>query len=279
MKNFRQVFLAIMIALASFGLILGGLSLSLTEVTVSSTLAPTHTFTQTGSPTSLPLTPSEESPTPSLTLTPSLTSTWTVSLTPTPTNCPPPPGWVPYAIMSGDTLNKVAIYHRIGSAELQQANCLLATGLLPGTVIYVPQVPTQTPLLTRRSLPTQIPLLCGRPYSWVVYFVQPGDTLYRLSLAYGISVADLQRANCMGGSTLLHTGKSLFVPPWSPLIPCPTRPFIVPPYATLPGIQDYYLPTDTPVEASTSIPTDTPIPFATEFPTEAPMEDPISITP
>lgn len=83
-----------------------------------------------------------------------------------------------------------------------------------------PSLPSTTPALqtsvtaTLQNSATPVP--CGAPAGWLTYYVQPGDTLYRLSQAYGISVARLQRANCMGSSTLLKTGQLLFVPPWPP---------------------------------------------------------------
>ena len=88
-----------------------------------------------------------------------------------------------------------------------------------------------TPLALSSSTPTagatatSVP--CQHPASWVPYVVQPGDTLYRLSVAYGVTVAQLQRANCMGSSTLLEVGQTLFVPPVSPQ---PT--IVLPPTAT-----------------------------------------------
>jgi LysM repeat protein len=264
MKNSRQVFLGILIALASIGLIIGGFSLSLAEANRTINLLPTFTLTPSNSPTLQPFTPSVNSPTPSFTLTstvtaallPTLTPTWTPSLPPPPTNCPPPWGWLPYYVQAGDTLERIAAYYRSNVSELQQANCLLTTELIPGTVIYVPPLPTQTPLP------------CGRPYGWIVYYVQPGDTLYHLSQAYGVSVSDLQYANCMGNSTLLHVGQKLYVPPWAKRIPSPTFPAPV----TLTATPETGLPSETPTEASTSTPTDLPVPTATDPPTEAPTE-------
>jgi len=162
----------------------------------------------TSSPTWQSFTPSVDSPTPSL--------TWTLTLTPTllppPTNCPPPVGWLPYVVQACDTLAKIAAYYRIGSDILQHANCLGDTGLLPGVVIYVPPVPTHTP----------VP--CGPPYTWVVYYVQPGDTLYRLGLAYGITVAELQQANLYGRFHAPAYRQRLYVPPWATRTPSPTSP-------------------------------------------------------
>ena len=268
MKNLRQVFLGIVIALASIGLIFGVFSLSLVEGNISTNLAPTHTLTPTISPTLQPFTRSVDSPTPSptLTLTPALTSTpsWTPTSTPSPipspTNCPPPVGWLPYVVQSGDTLDKIATRYHSSVATLQQANCLLTTELLPGKILYVPPVPTQTP----------VP--CGRPSGWVGYVVQPGDTLYRLSQAYGISVGELQRANCMGSSTLLRVGQTLYVPPWAPHTPTPTIPGVIPPTATPTITPEPILPSDTPTEIPTSIPTEPPVPTASDTPVVVPTE-------
>jgi len=273
MKNLWQVFLGIIIALASIGLLLGGFSLSLAEGNsiATSTSSPTATLslTPTSSPTWQPstpsasTTPSQDSPTPSSTWTP------TVTLTPppSPANCPPPVGWLVYFVQPGETIRSIATRYQISSAELQNANCLLTTELIPGVVIYVPSMRTQTPLP------------CGAQYGWVVYYVQPGDTLYRLGLAYGITVADLQRANCLGGSTLLHTGQLLYVPPWLPRPATPTAlglifPTSTPAYTPIPS-----LPSNTLPPTFTSMPTDTLNPAPSDTPAEGPTATPIPTTP
>ena len=268
MKNLRQVFVGIIIALVSIGLLLGGFSLSLAEgnslATSTSTPTPSPTLRPTSSPTgqlvtpSAFITPSLNSPTSSPTWTP----TETLTPPPTPPNCPPPAGWLVYFVQPGETLDSIAARYRISSAELQSANCMLTTELMPGVVIYVPPMRTQTPLP------------CGAPNSWVVYYVVPGDTLYRLGLAYGITVTELQRANCMGTSTLLHTGQLLYVPPWLP------RP--VPPTATL-----FFFPSSTQTNSLpatltlpfTSTPTDPLPPTATDTPVEVPTATEVPVTP
>jgi LysM repeat protein len=272
MKNLQQVFLGIVIALASIGLLLGGFSLSLAEgnsiatatptSTVTTAPTPTPTLAPTSSPTWQVFTPSAstsplpDSPTPFPTWTPTLTLTQP----PTPANCPPPMGWLVYFVQPGETLDSIAIHYRISSAELRSVNCLLTTELIPGVVIYVPPMRTQTPLP------------CGAPSGWVVYYVQPGDTLYRLGLAYGIAVTELQRANCLGSSTLLHTGQILYVPPWLPHPALPTSPIIIFPTST---------PANPPPAAPTftSIPTDTLEPVPSDTPAEVPTETPISSSP
>ena len=264
MKNLRQVFLGILIALASTGLIIGSFSLSLTEGNITAHPSHTQPLTPTSTPTMQPSMALVASATPlptltlslTLTLSPTWSPTWTPSLPPSPTNCPPPVGWSPYLVQSGDTLDKIASHFHTSVASLQQANCLLTAELLPGMVIYVPPIPTQTPAS------------CGRPSGWIVYIVQSGDTLYRLSQAYGISVAQIQQANCLGSSTLIHVGQTLYVPPWAPRIPSPTYPVPVTVTATPSMTPEVSLPSDTPTEIPTSIPTEPPAPTASDTPVE-----------
>jgi LysM repeat protein len=271
MKNLWQVFQGIIIALASIGLVLGGFSLSLVEGNMNAALVPAHTLTPTYSPTLQPFTPvkgsTTPSPTPSLTSSPSLSPTLTPTLTTTPTHCPTPAGWTSYEVEPGDTLDNIAAHYRISSTELQKANCLQTTGLLPGVVIYVPPITIQTSVA------------CSAPSYWIVYIVRPGDTLYRLSLAYGISVAELQRANCMGSSTLLQTGQILYVPPWASRTPSPTAPGVEIPTATLTNTPELSLPSDTPTEVPTNVPTETLPPAASDTPVEIPTETLTPTTP
>ncbi|MBN2388169.1 MAG: LysM peptidoglycan-binding domain-containing protein [Anaerolineales bacterium] len=203
MKNARQVIWGLGIGLVSVGLILGGLSLSLVEGGIArpdATLPPVMTDTWGAFPSALPDLPTPAPP------------TATHTPPPPPTSCPPPPGWLAYLVQPGDTLDLLAARFRISASDLTRSNCLLTTNLLPGTYIYVPPVPTATP----------VP--CGPPAGWVTYIVRPGDNLYRISLAYGISVQELQQANCMGNSILIVTGQRLSVPPWATRTPSPTIP-------------------------------------------------------
>jgi LysM repeat protein len=128
-----------------------------------------------------------------------------------------------------------------------------------------PQFPT---MIGITPIPTQTKVLCGSPATWVVYIVRPGDSLYHLSLVYGVTIAELQRANCLGTSSVLHTGQLLYVPRTAPLAPSATIPYVVFPTSTLTNTQELIPPTDTatapPVETATEIP------IATEVPTDTP---------
>lgn len=149
--------------------------------------------------------------------TPSLTSTPTPMLPlatppPPPSSCPPPLGWSPVKIQADDTLDSLAQLYNATIEALIQANCLVTEELIPGTILYVPGIP-----------PTESLIQCGPPPGWVFYTVQPGDTLFHIGLAFGVSVSELQFANCLGSSTLLRAGQRIFVPNMRTPTRAPTR--------------------------------------------------------
>lgn len=219
-------------------------------------------------PTLLPPTLPQEFPTP--TGTPSalasetlaVTETATVPLTDTTTTallgvtstpCTPPVGWIRINTGASDTIYTVAQRYKTSAESLSAANCLLSADLPAGFALYVPPVPTVT----------VVP--CGPPAGWVrTYIVQPGDTLFRIALAYGITYPQLQRGNCMGSSTIIYSGQRL----WVPNVPTRT-PTQGPPTSTntntstptteVPTSTDTATPTSTVTPSSTPTLTDTPV--------------------
>jgi LysM repeat protein len=86
---------------------------------------------------------------------------------------------------------------------------------------------TPTITATQESSPTDQPTACPLPSGWVSYKVTPTDSLYRLSVIYGVSVERLQEVNCLGNETILSSGQVLYVPIIPTDTPLPTRiPFI-----------------------------------------------------
>jgi len=250
MKNLWHVLRGLLIALASVGLLFGGLSLSLAEnhVTIPPTPTPPPTLSATlpatATPTLKPFVTAADTFT-------SLPPTSTPTPPPPPTNCPPPSGWVAYVVKTGDTLALLARRYGVSIDSLKQGNCLVTNELTPGAILYVPPSPTQT----------RVP--CGPPSGWILTSVQPGDTLFRLSQAYGITVTQLQSANCMGNSTFLRVGQSLYVPPWAPHTPSPTFPGMDTPTYVPTDTFSEFTPTDTIFIIPSDTPSETPIPTYT----------------
>lgn len=119
-----------------------------------------------------------------------------------------------------------------------------------GSPSPLPATPTRTP--------TRPAAACRIPYNWVPYIVQPGDTLYRISQAHGITVQQLQTGNCMTGTTII-AGQVLYVPPGGTRTPTPTF-FIPSPWTNTPA--------GTLTETASPMPTDTPLPTDTPWPTD-----------
>ena len=205
MQSLRQLGIGVIIAIVSVILVVGGIMLALAE-----TLPPASTPTQI-LPT-LPLSFPTPTPTASLVQSETPTATPTATSSPSATNtllntplvpvvCNPPVGWVSIIAGAGDTIYSIAQRYKTTAEILSAANCLLSADLPAGYILYVPPVPTVTVIS------------CGPPAGWVkTHIVQPGDTLFRIALSYGITYPQLQRANCMGSSTIIYVGQRLSVP-------------------------------------------------------------------
>jgi len=199
----QQLGSSLLFATISILLIIGGLATALAEKSINQPPTPKSTETSlptsvlqadlsTATPVSFDLLPSPislpASPTSSATLPPS-------------TACPAPTGWASYIVQLGDTLEALATRYGTTAKILKENNCLISNELLPDTRLYMPPYPTATPIA------------CGAPANWTLrYTVRAGDNLYRIGLKYRVSVAELQRANCLGSSTQIKVGQQLKVP-------------------------------------------------------------------
>lgn len=245
MKSVGQLLLGLLTAAGSALIILAAASLALVEGGVQTAAL--------SSP--VPLQPSATGM--GLTVTSVPTQLFTLTATRVqPTSCATPEGWVLYVVQPGDTLETIAAQVGITVEQIRKANCLTSSGLIPNTTLYLPfakptptaptalptVLPSGVPTVMATVLPSSTPIPCGPPRGWIIYIVRPGDTLFRLSLAFGISQYQLQTANCMTG-TYLYAGQTLYVPN------VPTR---VPSFTKTPTEQP--VPSDTP-ETPVVVPT------------------------
>jgi LysM repeat protein len=267
----RQLGGGVIIAIVSVVLVLGGIFLSLAE-----------NLPAPATPTQIPPTLPLNFPTPTATQIATLqiatgTETATASASPSPTasqiaaaptSCTPPVGWVRILTRAGDTIYSLAQRYKTTAESLGSANCITSFELPAGFAVYVPPVPTVT----------VVP--CGPPAGWVKnHTVQSGDNLFRIALSYGITYPQLQRANCMGGSTTIYAGQRLWVPNIPTRTPVPGVT-VVPDFPTVTSTASQpatatNVPTSTDTATATQPPTATPTliptatPTVTEFPTQA----------
>lgn len=113
-------------------------------------------------------------------------------------------------------------------------------GVSPSPTIFLPATFTPVPYPTESTvapsatetgapLPSTSPTLpsplmpsCSPPAGWVLYTVQPGETLYSLALRTGVTELALMGANCLNTQTI-SPGQQIYLPP---MYASPTpRPF------------------------------------------------------
>ena len=109
--------------------------------------------------------------------------------------------------------------------------------------------------------------VCVHPPTWVPYIIQAGDILMALAERSNISVAELQRTNCII-SEKIYAGFTIYLPPG----PTPTKTATPLPSATrtatlVPTASATPLPSSTPPPSATAPPTSTATPTATVTPT------------
>jgi LysM repeat protein len=114
-----------------------------------------------------------------------------------PTATPTPPdgsSFTNYVVQPGDTLNSISRKFGVSSQEIAEAN-----GLVNPNLIYAGQVlkiPTSTP-----ETPPQ-----------VTHKVQRGETLYSISLIYGVHWLSIAQANNITSPYVIYAGQSLIIP-------------------------------------------------------------------
>ncbi len=258
MQSLRQLGAGFVMIFAFLLLVLGAFSISLME----GGLTPPAPVTVTPSPAlaagelpTLPALPILQSPTSQPTASPSPT------LPPPPTNCPPPIGWQGVIVQPFDTLESLAASYQVSAADIIQQNCLLSTNLMPGSILYLPVTATST---TAFFLPSATIRACGPPPTWTAtYIVQQGDTLFKISVLYRVTVTQLQQANCLVNINQITPGQVLRVPNVATSTPSATPLILI-------------FPTNTPSPTASASPTPTPPPPTTSAP---PTAEPPSATP
>lgn len=114
-----------------------------------------------------------------------------------------------YTVEKGDTLYGIANRFSTTVQAIKTLNNLTTNTLLPGQQIYIPASSTTTP--TEPTIPTT-PTQPQEPETpYLIYTVQRGDSLWKISQKYGIPVNDIIAFNNLS-SVNLQIGDELRIP-------------------------------------------------------------------
>ncbi len=119
------------------------------------------------------------------------------------TSQPPSTSGGTYVVQPGDTLSAIANRYNTTVYTLAQLNGIVNVNQIRwGQVLRLPtegspggSSPSPTPTPERQT-----------------YVVRPGDSLYRISLLYGVSIARLVEANNLTNPNFIYTGQILVIP-------------------------------------------------------------------
>ncbi len=125
-----------------------------------------------------------------------------------------------HVVQPGETLGAIAARYGLSLAALAQANNLSNPSLLfTGQSLAIPGGGTTS----GPAAGTPTPSAAGGTHT-----VQQGETLFRISLRYGVSVAALSAANGLGAGDTIYSGQTLTIPAGGATAPAPAPAVSVP---------------------------------------------------
>ena len=127
-----------------------------------------------------------------------------------------PPSFQTHVAKKGDTLPRIAKKYGVSVTALASANSLTPRSKVSkGQEIMVPQkvaassVASKTPKAKKASAPKTTRVAAAPAKS---YHVKDGDTLYRIALHHGVTVAEILAINSLGGTPSIRAGDKLAIP-------------------------------------------------------------------
>ncbi len=131
-----------------------------------------------------------------------------------PSASPVAPELARHIVVEGDTVSSIAEAYGLEVSSVLSANGLGASSLIfPGEALVLPLAASNGAAGVDVVEPeASIPAPADQ------HVVADGDTLYDIAVAYGVSVADLDAANSLGGSTVIRPGQVLAIRRPTPVV-------------------------------------------------------------
>lgn len=164
---------------------------------------------------------------------------------------------VVHVVAAGQNLFRIALHYGVPQEAILRANGLTDPHrIFAGQRLRIPG--PRAPAQAAVTVPAPPPSPQPNPAS---HLVAPGQNLFRISLAYGVTVADLLQANGLSDARQLRAGQVLVIPLAQQPHPLPVVPTSPPPSleASKPTLQEKK---DTPATASPAPERPDPLPQA-----------------
>jgi LysM repeat protein len=132
-------------------------------------------------------------------------------------------GQVTHTVQPGENLTRIALKYGTTVQAIAQANNITNPNLiLVGQVLIIPSsavpVPTATPVPVGTGTPapvataTPVPAPPPSPPGEIVYVVQAGDNLFRISLKYNLLTSIVAAYNGIANPNLIYVGQKIRIP-------------------------------------------------------------------
>lgn len=136
-----------------------------------------------------------------------------------------------HVVQKGETLFRISLKYGVSVAALRQANGLSGNLIYAGQTLIIPGAGSvadtvNNPPANNSDSNSSSPLLTNG-----LYVVQRGDTLFKISVKWGTTVAALQSLNNITG-TRIYAGQSLKIPGFSDGAAAPSEPATTDPTST-----------------------------------------------
>ena len=126
-----------------------------------------------------------------------------------------PPSFKTHTAKKGETLPRIARNYGVSVAALASANSLTPRSkVAKGQEILVPTRVAASPApKAAKTKKATVKAAEATPPTPKSYRVKNGDTLYRIALSHGVTVAEILAVNGLGGTPSLKAGDKISIPP------------------------------------------------------------------